>query len=280
MTDTLIILAAGASSRMKQSLQRNTGPIAHSFQSKALIPLGESRRPALDYLLDQAEEAGFQKIIIVVGEDSIDFRSYFGTKDAHNRYRCFDLSYAVQKTPTGRSKPLGTADALSQTIDQFPYLLKEQMVVCNGDNLYSYNALKTLKDAVEPNALISYNRKGLKFPTEKILTFALLIVNSAGYLKEIIEKPSPENSEKYKDPNGQLHVSMNIWKFNGTDIYPCLVNTPVHPIRNEKEIPTSALLLANLTQKGLKAYPISEHVPDLTAVEDIQEVENYLKDIK
>lgn len=45
MTDTLIILAAGASSRMKQSLKLKGGAPENTFHSKALIPLGRNSDP-------------------------------------------------------------------------------------------------------------------------------------------------------------------------------------------------------------------------------------------
>ncbi len=277
MTETLIILAAGASSRMRQSLVERVDLSPIPFKSKALIPLGESKRPALDYLLDNAEEAGFQKIILVVGTDSAAFREHFGTKDRNNRYRSFHLSYAIQRVPEGRKKPLGTADAIAQALEQYPHLLDEYFVVCNADNLYSAGALKTLRECPDPNAFISYDREGLNFSNDRILSFALLVRDEEGYLKDIIEKPVPEQLASYKDSNGHLYVSMNIWKFLGKDIYPYLQRTPLHPIRNEKEIPNAALLLSKSTHLGLKGHDRKEHVPDLTSADDIAIVEKHLK---
>lgn len=277
MTETLIILAAGASSRMRQSLEERPYLSPAPFKSKALIPLGVSKRPALDYLLDHAEAAGFQQIILVVGTDSTAFRTHFGKKDSDNHYRKFRLSYAVQKVPEGRSKPLGTADAIAQALDQYPHLKEENFVVCNADNLYSTVALKTLRECPDRNAFISYDREGLSFKIDRILSFALLVQDEEGYLKDIIEKPEAHQLEGYKNRNGQLFVSMNIWKFLGKDIYFYIQKTPIHPIRDEKEIPTAALLLAKSTPRGLKGYFRKEHVPDLTSADDIVLLEKHLK---
>lgn len=277
MAKTLLILAAGASSRMKRSLEGRMDLGDKPFQSKVLIPLGESKRPALDYLLDHAEAAGFQQIILVVGTESLAFKLHFGDKDCDNQYRNFNLSYAIQTLPEGRIKPLGTADAIEQTLHQYPELLEEPFVVCNGDNLYSTEALKTLMECPENNAFISYDRNGLNFTLEKILSFALLVQDEKGILIDIVEKPDAKHLEKYKNVRGQLHVSMNIWKFLGKDILPYLRITPLHPIRNEKEIPTAALLFAKSAPQSLKGYYKNEHVPDLTSAEDIALMEKYLK---
>ena len=62
-------------------------------------------------------------------------------------------------TPIGDTKELeaivevfGTADAVAQAIDQFPYLKSESYCVCNSDNLYSVNALKLIRENDFENA--------------------------------------------------------------------------------------------------------------------------------
>ncbi len=139
MTNKLIILAGGASSRMKNSLAveglseeeiRNA-----NVESKALIQVGEVKRPVLDYLLMNAELAGFQHIYLVVGEKSESFQSYYGSKRAGNQFRTMEISYATQIIPNGRKKPYGTADAVTQTLEQYPELQLETFCVCNCDNL-------------------------------------------------------------------------------------------------------------------------------------------------
>ena len=64
MHDNLIILAGGASSRMKKSMASATLSEAEiksaNSVSKALIGIGKDNRPILDYLLFNAEKAGFK----------------------------------------------------------------------------------------------------------------------------------------------------------------------------------------------------------------------------
>jgi hypothetical protein len=94
---------------------------------------------------------------------------------------------------------------------------------------------------------------------------------------DILEKPTADFLESYKDAEGILRVSMNAFKFDGAVLYSYLKNCPVHPERDEKELPT--VLLNSLKENGNTALGIafSEHVPDLTAKEDIAEVKEYLK---
>ncbi|HAT66519.1 MAG TPA: nucleotidyltransferase, partial [Flavobacteriaceae bacterium] len=159
-----------------------------------------------------------------------------------------------------------------------PELKNEAFTVCNSDNLYSVKALQWFRDEPTPNAFISYDREGLQFPQEKILSFALVILNKDGYLVDIIEKPTVEASENYQDAQGVLRVSMNLWKLHGKDSYTYLRDCPLHPTRNEKELPNAILTMvkAGVLVKGI---PLKEHVPDLTSKEDIRLVENYLKRI-
>jgi hypothetical protein len=71
---------------------------------------------------------------------------------------------------------------------------------------------------------------------------------------------------------------MNIFKLNGHEIYPYLLHCPVHPKRDEKELPLAILNLCKVHPKVLKAIPVNEHVPDLTSKEDIEILKKYIED--
>ncbi len=70
---------------------------------------------------------------------------------------------------------------------------------------------------------------------------------------------------------------MNVFKFDGKMIYHYLKNCPAHLERNEKELPTALLNMIKDYPKTSLGIPFSEHVPDLTAKEDIKTVKAYLK---
>lgn len=268
MHNTLLILAAGASSRMKKSLNDT-----EDFKGKALLPLGKGKPPVLTYLLNNAKEAGYQKIILVVGKNAEAFKSFIKNIKGFDE---IEIVFATQEISKDREKPLGTADAVFQTMEQYPELKNKVFTVCNSDNLYSVKALQLLCDEPTSNAFISYDREGLQFPQEKILSFALVVLNTNGYLLDIIEKPTVTTSESYKDAQGVLRVSMNLWKLYGKVAYPFLRDCPLHPTRNEKELPNAIL---HMVKAGVlvKGIPLMEHVPDITSKEDIEFVENYLR---
>jgi NDP-sugar pyrophosphorylase family protein len=281
MHNNLIILAGGASSRMKKQASLDNlseEEIAQANErSKGLIGVGPNGRPLLDYLLLNAKKAGYKNIYIIIGEQGELFKEFYGNEDKNNDFHGLNVSFAVQYIPEGRVKPFGTADALFQAVEQFPELNTQYYSVCNSDNLYSAKALLALRETTSPNAFISYDRDALEFPLERISRFAIAKLDENNCLLDILEKPTADVLESYKDAEGILRVSMNAFKFDGAVLYSYLKNCPVHPERDEKELPT--VLLNSLKENGNTALGIafSEHVPDLTAKEDIAEVKEYLK---
>jgi len=282
MHNNLIILAGGASSRMKKSvatenLSEEELKNANS-RSKALLGFGKNNRPILDFLLLNAEKARYKNIIMIISEDGGMFKRFYGNKIKNNSFNSLSISYATQYIPKERIKPFGTADAVLQALEQYPELHNEAFTVCNSDNLYSVESLKALRNIKAHNAFISYDREGLIFPMEKIERFALVLLNDDSNLVDIIEKPSKEKVSDYKDAKGKFRVSMNIFKFTGNEIYPFLKKCPINPIRNEKELPTAILDMINNSDYKVKGIPFNEHVPDLTSKEDILIMKEYLKE--
>ncbi|MFH6770052.1 sugar phosphate nucleotidyltransferase [Gaetbulibacter aquiaggeris] len=279
MHDTIIILAGGASSRMKNSTDVELGDdlaIQANTRAKSLISLDITGRPVMDYLLFNAKRAGYKRIYIVIGENENLIKEFYGDKSNGNNFHGLIINYAIQYIPAFREKPFGTADALSQAIKQYPELRTKTYTVCNSDNLYSVIALEKLRNSRHNNALVSYDRDALQFNMERIARFALVYIDENGFLKDIIEKPSIEDSELYKDKLGKLQVSMNIFKFDGNLFTDYVENCPVNEIRNEKELPTALLNMVKDNSKSVHAIPISEHVPDLTSKEDIAILKEYL----
>ena len=281
MNKNIIILAGGASSRMKNSMiSKNLSEEElknANTRSKALLEFGNAKRPILDFLLQNAEKAGYKKVFIVIGEQGALFKEYYGKQLKDNSFRGLSVSYAIQYIPVGRDKPLGTADALFQALEQYPVLKTASFTVCNSDNLYSVKALQALLVCKDSNAFISYNRDALLFPMEKIERFALISVDENFRLETIIEKPSKDQMINYKDDKGTLRVSMNVFKFTGTEIYSFLKNCPIDIKRDEKELPTAILNMIRKSNNYIKGIPFAEHVPDLTSKKDISIMKAYLK---
>lgn len=96
MHDSLVILAGGASSRMKkEAVTNNLSPeeIAQANErSKGLIGVGASGRPLLDYLLWNAKKAGYKNIYIIIGEQGELFKEFYGSKMKDNDFHGLNIS--------------------------------------------------------------------------------------------------------------------------------------------------------------------------------------------
>ncbi|MDA8734229.1 sugar phosphate nucleotidyltransferase [Flavobacteriaceae bacterium] len=269
INDSLIILAAGLSSRMKKSvssknLSKRSIEQANS-RDKGLIGIDKNGRPLIHYLLINAKSAGFKTIYLVIGQNSDSFKSYFD----ENKYDGLDIEFAVQYLEKNKVKPSGTADALFQAITQFPILKSSNFCVCNSDNLYSAKALRSIRSTSFSNAFISYDKSFLNFSSEKVSSFSILKLNKNGYLVNILEKPTAKDFDLFKDNGGKIRVNMNLFKFNGSVFYDYLKNCPFDVLRNEKELPTAVLNLAKDQPSSVYGIPFEEHVPDLTSKDDI-----------
>ena len=278
----IIILAGGASSRMKKamdvsgSLEKSLLKDADS-KPKSMIGVGDDHRPFLDYLLFNVWEAGYKEVLIVTGEHNEIMKAYYGEKEKNNEFHGLNISYVVQKIPVGRVKPLGTADALMQALKYVPDWYGKKFTVCNSDNLYSVQVLHTLKTTIYDNAMIDYNRDALKFNQQRIEKFAITVKDEDHFLLDIIEKPEPHQMEEAKNDNGNIGVSMNIFCFQYEQIMPFLEMVPLHPERNEKELPVAVKMMISQSPGSVYAYPVSEHVPDMTDKSDIKTIIMYLQ---
>ena len=270
----LVILAGGASSRLKKSLNdinldKNITDIAKSSH-KTLIPLGDDKRPLLYFILQNAVSAGVRDVFLITSPENSAFKSFMETKIFKRIFSDIKINFAIQYKPEDRVKPLGTSDALMQAMDQHEVLKRNSFVIINGDNLYSVNSLNSLYELDEKqHALISYDRDGLNFPHERLTKFALINVNENNQLINIIEKPPIEEVDNFRDKLDKIRVSMNIFKFFGPTIYSFIKNCPLHPERKEKEIPEAVRNYIKDFPNSFDAIPFFEHIPDLTSAKDI-----------
>lgn len=285
MDKNVVILAGGASSRMRNSVGPDS-PLAAEIRHKAkgMLGVGEparqaggGSRPFLDYLLFNIEKAGYESVVIVVPQNDASIRDYYEYRGGAAQFPRLDISYVVQEVPPSRTKPLGTADALMQALHATPSWKGKRFTVCNSDNLYSPHALQLLLNDGHENAMIDYDRSALQFGEERIAKFAVIKKDESGFLQDIIEKPSLDELHSVRDAEGRIGVSMNIWRLSYDVILPYLDAVPLHPVRHEKELPAAVKMLIAHRPRSLFAIPCSEHVIDLTSPDDIAMVVEYLR---
>tara|TARA_Y100000768_G_scaffold330800_1_gene269753 strand:- start:715 stop:1584 length:870 start_codon:yes stop_codon:yes gene_type:complete len=270
----LVILAGGASSRLKKSLNdvdldKNVSDLAKSSH-KTLIPLGKDKRPLIYFILQNALNAGVSEVFLITSPENSAFKDFIQSEVFKDSFSDININFAIQYKPEDREKPLGTSDALMQAMDQHEILKSNSFVIINGDNLYSVNSLNSLYEQDEKqHSLISYDRDGLNFPHERLTKFALINVDENNQLINIIEKPPIEEVDNFRDKLDKIRVSMNIFKFFGPTIYPFIKNCPLHPERKEKEIPEAVRNYIKDFPNSFNALPFFEHIPDLTSAKDI-----------
>jgi len=114
-----IILAAGEGSRMR--------PLTYT-RPKVMLPI--ANKPILEHLLVEANKAGIEEFIFVVGYHDKQVRDYFGNGEKWG----VNIVYANQR------KQLGTADALKM----IEGLAEGNFLVINGDILVSRKDIKKL----------------------------------------------------------------------------------------------------------------------------------------
>jgi len=282
MDPNIAILAGGVSSRMKKALA-DAADLDPSLRRdaaekpKAMIGVGGSGRPFMDYLLENVAAAGYANVCIVVGERDGSIREYYENPENARRFGGIAIHYAVQPIPSGRTKPLGTADAVHRALLASPAWKGRRLTVCNSDNLYSVPALRLLLDDAHPNAMIDYDRSALRFPAERIAAFAVIVKDADGFLVDILEKPSLAEIAKAADGTGRIGVSMNMFRFSYDLLLPCVERVPMNPVRQEKELPEAVRMMLVDRPRSMFTIPLSEHVPDLTSPADILRVKDELE---
>ena len=284
MKKRLLILAGGMASRMKKALAEENSDLDPKLVAQAnavtkgMIQLGKNGKTLIDYQLYNAHLAGIEEVMLLLHPTDNVSQEYCESLLAKDATWGMEIVFARQQIPADREKPAGTADAVYQALSQHTDWQTGRVIVCNSDNLYSVNALKTLLASEVPQALISYHRDSLLYPEERISAFALIRTDAEGYLLEIIEKPTKEQADELMAKQGRLGVSMNVFVFEASTFLPYLAKTPFHAVRNEKELPTSVVMFGEGEGKGFFAIPLAENVPDLTSKEDILVMQKYLEE--
>ena len=279
ISDSIIVMAAGASTRMKNSnFQKKSINYQQKFDSnnsKSMIGFGKESKPFISFLISNISNSGFKNVYIVVPENSEYFKKYFNQIVKKELKIKINLSH--QLVPKNRSKPLGTADAVYQTMQQFPELKLKPFCICNGDNLYSIASLKKIRLSKFNYAFIAYDIKGLEFSQKKISSFSLIQLDKENRLVNIIEKPPVKLIPRFVDKNGKIRINMNLVKFSAKSSFNFFRECPLNEKRNEKEISDVILNIAKYKKNYFHGITVFEHVPDLTCKSDILVVAKYLE---
>lgn len=255
---TAVILARGLGTRMRADaagteLRGEQAEMA-SRGMKGMIDIG---RPFLDHVISALADAGVARICLVIGPEHAEIRDYYSSVPK----RRTEVVFAVQ------AEPLGTGDAVlaaEQQVGEAPFL------VINSDNFYPAESIRLLQEmpgsglvGFEPAALVEFGN----ISAERVRNFALLKVDAAGHLVDIIEKPDEDQLASF---GAAALVSMNCYRFT-RDIFAHLrALTP--SVRGEYEL-TQAVRSAVTAGESFTVAPAALPVLDLSTRQDIAAVE-------
>jgi glucose-1-phosphate thymidylyltransferase len=260
-----VILARGLGTRMRRAdgearVDDEQGRAADAGV-KALIPVG---RPFLDYVLGSLADAGFGDVCLVIGPEHGAVRERYGRELEMRRLR---VHFAVQASPRGTADAVAAAEAFAGDDD---------FLVINSDNLYPTAVLRALRELPGPGLALFSGRALVResnIPADRLRAFAILSVDAAGYLTEIIEKPDVAMLAPFGD---DPPVSMNCWRFPKAIFAACRAVTPSQ--RKELELPDAvrATIRAGVRYAVVRS---ASGVLDLTQRGDIAAVTARLRDV-
>jgi glucose-1-phosphate thymidylyltransferase len=261
VTTQAVILARGLGTRMRRSAKgaeralSAEQELAADAGMKGMMPIG---RPFLEYVLSALADAGIHDVTLVIGPEHAAVREHFTTVAPPTRVR---VRFAVQ------AEPRGTADALLASdgvVDTAPFL------VLNADNYYPVEAYRALA-AIGGDGLVAFEEKALvaggNIDRERVLRFALLDVDGDGFLREIREKPAPD------DPlarGAERWVSMNLWSFTPRIFEACRMVRP--SARGELELQDAVTIAMCELGARFRVVPMRAGVLDLSERGDVASV--------
>jgi bifunctional N-acetylglucosamine-1-phosphate-uridyltransferase/glucosamine-1-phosphate-acetyltransferase GlmU-like protein len=206
---TLILMAAGMGSRFGAA--------------KQLTPVGPHGESILDYNARDGTVGGFDRLVIVTRKELLDEVVERAESGVAKR---LPTEVVLQEVPRGRSKPLGTAEAVSRAA---PYV-DGPFCVANSDDLYGPRAFRALAQHLrdmeadecrdDAGAVVVYRLADTVPEGDGSVTRAVLSSRDGEHLDRIVEVRDVERADGGWTPRhvpgigpitGAEPVSMNLW---------------------------------------------------------------------
>lgn len=269
MNTGLLIMAAGMGSRF--------GGLK---QAASVGPKGEM---IIDYSVNDALNAGFNKFFIVIRKDiEKDFREACGKRIE----KIADVSYVFQEMdnlpdgytlPEGRLKPWGTGHAIlsAKEVVDCPF------AVINADDFYGQSVYKSIHDyLVTGNDMCMAGYKLGNTLSENGTVSRGVCETVDGYLKSVTEHTDiPFDTELSKD----TIVSMNLWGFKPEvmdvldEQFKIFLKDNINEPKKEFFIPAVVDTMINKLSYKFKVVETDEKWYGITYKEDLPMIQNAIK---
>ena len=263
-----VVLARGLGTRMRRSLEgpERLDPLQTRMADqgiKAMIPV---ERPFLDYLLSGLADAGCGKVCLVIGPEHRIIPEYYSQTCPPTR---LEICFAFQQDPRGTADALAAAETFAG---------KDHFLALNSDNYYPVSALRALRLLKRPGLAV-FDRQSLiregNIGLDRVRQFAVVSIDSEGYLRRIVEKPE---DEFLRTLGSEVQISMNCWIF-GPAIFPaCAAVTPSK--RGELELTDAVRYAMHHLDERFQVLRFRAGVLDLSNRSDIKAVADRLRGIE
>jgi len=271
MNTGLLIMAAGMGSRF--------GGLK---QAASVGPNGEM---IIDYSVNDALLAGFNKIVIVIRRDiEKDFREACGKRIEKNA----DVTYVFQDMnnlpdgytlPEGRIKPWGTGHAILSAKDVIDY----PFAVINADDFYGQSVFKDIHDyLLTDNGMCMAGYKLGNTLSEHGTVSRGICTTENGYLKSVTEMTDiPYNTDIPKD----TIVSMNLWGFKAEvmniidEQFKIFLKDNINEPKKEFFIPAVVDTMINKMNYKFKVVDTDEKWYGITYKEDLPIIKAAIKEL-
>jgi NDP-sugar pyrophosphorylase family protein len=265
---TLVVMAAGMGSRF--------GGL------KQLAPVGPAGEAMFDYSAADAVAVGFRKAVVIVRKEIADqIQDHIATAWPSE----LSVEYVYQEVPPGRTKPLGTAEAVLTTKDH----VQGPFTVLNADDLYGADAFRVafnqLAAPSDDHVLVGYHvNKTVMGPGT--VTRGLITVDDHGYLASVDESSvdvadGGAMSAGGRPLIGEELASTNFWGFRPT-IFAVLEDAVNAFLSSEGKAGSEVLLpvvvgdAVNTGRVRVQVVPTDARMLGITHADDLERVRREL----
>ena len=200
-----VVMAGGEGSRLR--------PLTLN-RPKPMVPMVD--RPVMGHIVELLKRHHISDIVVTVQYMASVIQDHFGDGAA----------FGVEITYSLEDRPLGTAGSVKRAED----LLREPFLVISGDAVTDIDLTQVIERHRSAGALVTMTLKRVPNPLE----YGVAICDDAGYVRELVEKPSW--GEVFSDTvnTGIYVVDPAIFDYIGTDkpvdwakdIFPRLLHQP------------------------------------------------------
>lgn len=257
-------------------------PLTKSIE-KCMLPVGN--RPVIDYIVDDCIKAGIKDIYFVVGEQSVQIRTYYGDNPALNAHleskgKAQELEQIKQIEQKANfhfivqdfSLPYGTAVPVMLFEKSIKLEPDERVLVLMGDQFMHVkeggSEVKLFLEHIAKSG-VTAGMGAVHVPREEVYKYGILELTRHGhknFLKRIIEHPTVEEA-----PSTLNNLSMYLFD---EDLFACLQH--IKPTKGEYYIIEALNSYVQQLHKDIAVYSAVGEYLDCGTVEGWLHANQYL----